>query len=69
MFVPYYVENWVIILELNNLSLFSIPVTLIRKIIDMCQRNYTSTVEVMYILNPSYFLMNAWNFVKSTFSY
>ncbi|CAD8136136.1 unnamed protein product [Paramecium octaurelia] len=64
MLVPYYVEKWRIIVDLNDISLFRLPHQIIKQIIDVTQSNYTASLEQLHLLNPPFFLVAAWKLVE-----
>lgn len=68
-FVPGKVENWVIFIESNNAGLLDFPIKVIKTINEVTSVNYTSTLDRLYIMNPSGFLKRSWmlisNFIDS----
>ncbi|CAD8054470.1 unnamed protein product [Paramecium sonneborni] len=64
MLVPYYVEKWRIIVDLNDISIFRLPHQIIKQIIDVTQSNYTASLEQLHLLNPPFFLVAAWKLVE-----
>jgi len=54
-FVPYHVENWVIILECDGAGLTDFPRKFVSKITEVTTTNFQSTLEKMFIMNPSWF--------------
>jgi len=59
MFVPHYVERMRIILDTANVSLFKLPIKVIRKIIEVTQLNYNGTLESLYLLDPPFIFIAA----------
>ncbi|CAD8132266.1 unnamed protein product [Paramecium pentaurelia] len=64
MLIPYYVEKWRIIVDLNDISLFRLPHQIIKQIIDVTQSNYTASLEQLHLLNPPFILVAAWKLVE-----
>ncbi|CAD8142971.1 unnamed protein product [Paramecium octaurelia] len=64
MLVPYHVEKWRIIVDLNDISIFRMPHQIIKRIIDVTQSNYTASLEQLHLLNPPFVLMAAWKLVE-----
>jgi hypothetical protein len=64
-FVPGKVENWVIIIESNSMGVFNFPFKIVKTINDVTSVNYTSTLDRLYIMNPSTFLNSSWNIISS----
>ena len=65
MFLPYHVENWVILLDIKSLGMMSLPITAISKIIETTSINFCSMMDQMFILNPSFVLKAGWSVIKS----
>jgi len=63
-FVPGKVENWIIIIETNGAGLFNFPIKMFKTINDVTAGNYTSTLEKLYVMNPSSFLKKSWSFAS-----
>jgi len=63
-FVPGKVENWVIIIENNSLGLLDFPTKMVKAINDITAVNYTSTLDKLYIMNPSSVLKLSWNMIS-----
>jgi len=64
-FIPGKVENWIIFIENNSESLFNFPFKVIKTINDVTAVNYTSTLDRLYILNPSSFLKRSWMLISN----
>lgn len=66
MFIPGYVENWLILIEASNLGLGSLSnMDVIKKIIKVMSVNFTCTLEKEFIMNPPYIVKKTWNLVES----
>jgi hypothetical protein len=64
-FIPGKVENWIIFIENNNEGVFNFPLKVIKSINDVTSVNYTSTLDKLYIVNPSSFLKRSWMFISN----
>lgn len=65
MFVDYAVENWVIVLDLHEMGLGSIPIKALGAIIGAMSTNFCATLERMFIINPSGGLKFLWGTVTA----
>lgn len=63
MLIPGQIENWNIICDLSNISLYSIPSDL-KKILQVIQDNYKSRLNAMYIINLGSFGNLLWGLIK-----
>jgi hypothetical protein len=57
------VENWNIIVDCQDASIFSIPPDL-KKLLGVLSDNYKCRLHSMFILNLSFFLRAIWNIIK-----
>ena len=64
MFRPYHIENWVMIIDLGNKGVFSLPINALKQIIGSMATNYCATLEKMFILNPPWIVKQAWNMIE-----
>jgi hypothetical protein len=64
MLIPGQVENWNIIIDLYNVSIFSMPDSLM-KIIRILQSNYRARLNSLYIVGMSAWLNAIWTVIKS----
>jgi len=65
MYVKGYVETWVIILDLNFMGIDFGIFNMVSQVVQMMQIQFSSTLERMFILNPSFFFASAWSVIKS----
>eukprot|EP01017_Pseudomicrothorax_dubius_P028170 TRINITY_DN3329_c0_g1_i8.p1 TRINITY_DN3329_c0_g1~~TRINITY_DN3329_c0_g1_i8.p1 ORF type:complete len:387 (+),score=132.01 TRINITY_DN3329_c0_g1_i8:127-1287(+) len=65
MFLPGQVENWVIIIDLNNMSFLSMPINLMKQIFGYLQNNYRSRLFRMYVMNTPFSIYVPWSIAKS----
>ncbi|EWS72900.1 aspartyl/asparaginyl beta-hydroxylase family protein (macronuclear) [Tetrahymena thermophila SB210] len=64
-FVKGYVESWVVILETNEKGVTDLELATINKIVQIMAKNFTSTLEKMFITNPSFLFSGAWSLIKN----
>lgn len=64
VFKPYYIENWVIIIDLENKGLLNFPWKAIKTSVDTTNVNYAARLHKMFILNPSFIFNTTWNMIK-----
>lgn len=48
------IENWILIMETNQLGLFGFPWKAFENIVSCLQNNFVGRLEKMFVLNPSY---------------
>jgi len=63
LLVPGQVENWVLIVNMGNVSVFSIPDNL-KNLMTMMQDNYRARLYRSYIIGMSTFMTFLWNIIK-----
>lgn len=51
-FRPYHIENWVMFLDCEGLSVFGFPVKFFTQLMKIMQLNHAATMHKMFILNP-----------------
>lgn len=66
-FVPYHVENWHIIVETNDMGFWSFPFDILKKVLEITTSNYQSTLEKLYLMNPSFIMATSWNIIKGIY--
>lgn len=82
LFVPGKVENWVILIDTNNVGLLGLPfkvkyffisllkifytMKLLNQVISITQTNYMAALEDLYIMNPSFSLNTSWSIISGT---
>jgi len=64
LFIPGQVENWNLIIDLNNVSVYSLPNEL-TEILQVIQKNYKYRLHKIYILNLNFMTNMLWKMVKS----
>eukprot|EP01016_Furgasonia_blochmanni_P047773 TRINITY_DN704_c0_g1_i5.p2 TRINITY_DN704_c0_g1~~TRINITY_DN704_c0_g1_i5.p2 ORF type:complete len:233 (+),score=63.98 TRINITY_DN704_c0_g1_i5:66-764(+) len=64
MFLPGQIENWVFIMDLENMGLFNLPITPLKRLMGYVSNNYRSRLYIMYILNTPSSIFIPWNVVK-----
>ncbi|EGR32588.1 hypothetical protein IMG5_076180 [Ichthyophthirius multifiliis] len=65
-FVKGYVESWTVILETNGKGIVDLELGTISKIVQIMAKNFTSTLEKMFIMNPSFIFSNFWPVIRSS---
>lgn len=65
MLVNSYVENWILIMDVDNLSVFRIPIKVITKIVEATATYFCTRMEYMFLINPSFVLKTGWNLIAS----
>lgn len=65
MFVNYYIENWVFIIDTGNMGLLDLPINALKMIIGAMSINYCACMDKVFILNPSFGLKTSWSIVSA----
>jgi len=63
-FVPGKVENWVIIIETNNVGMWSFPFKILQNLVTITSIAFTSTLDKLYIMNPPRLLKASWSMIQ-----
>lgn len=64
MFREYHIENWIMIIDLANRSVFNLPINKLKTIIGSMSTNYCATLEKMYMINPPWVVKKAWSMIE-----
>jgi len=64
-FVPGKVENWIIMIDASGCGLLNFPFKIFKKIIQVTSINFPSTLEKIYIMNPSQTIVASWYLIQS----
>ena len=64
MLLPGQIENWVIILDFNNMGLFTFPVMSFKKMIGFLQSNYRARMYKLYAVNTPNSIWVPWKAVQ-----
>ena len=64
MFLPGQIENWVVINNMNKLSLSSLPKKEMKKVIEMLQTNYMYVLGKIFNFNCTGFQKMCWNLIE-----
>ncbi len=64
MFSRYYVENWILIMNINYLSLWSIPKKILKRITINFEIYFQGCMHKFYVVNPSRSFRWLWLFIK-----
>lgn len=65
MLVDYYIENWVLIIETNQMGVFDLPKQTLNAIIHSFSLYFCAKLERLFILNPSWGLKTIWSIISS----
>lgn len=68
MYVRGHVENCITIIDCNDMSLLSMPINALKKIVHTIMLNFTCGLHKMYILNPNWFIRKIWTLVTNFIS-
>lgn len=61
---PYYIENWVIVIDLEHKGLLNFPFKAIRAAVDATNVDFASRLHKMFLVNPSFIFNTTWNIAK-----
>lgn len=64
MMIPGQIENWVTIMDLNQASLGSIPVSTIKTIVGYLSNHYKSRLFRLYMINTTSSVTTIWKTIK-----
>lgn len=64
VFQPYYIENWIMIIDVEKKGVVNFPWKAIKSIIETTNLSFSSRLHKMFIVNPSTFFSATWNIVK-----
>lgn len=59
------IENWTVIVDLNNVGLTQIPKSLLQSMISSMQRNYRGRLFRLYLVNTHWLLRGLWAIAKN----
>lgn len=62
--LPGQIENWVVIMDLYNMGLWSLPINNLKTIMGYLSNNYRSRLYKCYIVNTPGTISIPWNIVK-----
>lgn len=65
MLVNGVIENWILIMDVDNLSVFRIPIKAISRIVEATSTYFCTRMEHMFLINPSFVLKTGWNLITS----
>ena len=63
--MPSKIENWTIIVDLNNVGLTQIPKNLLQSVITSMQRNYRGRLFRMFAVNVHWLVRGLWQIAKN----
>ena len=68
MFLEGKIENFCILLDFDNCSLYSCPFDFIKEFVSNIQRQFNDCRSKIFIINPPYLVSVSWSLVKTLFS-
>ena len=65
-FVPYFVENWIMIVDCDEMGVMSFPVKFLTKLLKLTQLNHASCMHRMFLVNTPGTFNVVWSMIKRT---
>eukprot|EP00828_Plagiopyla_frontata_P049014 TRINITY_DN9595_c0_g1_i2.p1 TRINITY_DN9595_c0_g1~~TRINITY_DN9595_c0_g1_i2.p1 ORF type:complete len:285 (+),score=46.04 TRINITY_DN9595_c0_g1_i2:313-1167(+) len=65
MFLKYHVENWLIILDVQNMGALGLPIKMLNQIFEITYYGMTCTNDKLFIVNPSFSVNTVWKVVSA----
>lgn len=65
MFRDYFIENIVMVMDVENRGLIGFPFKAVKAIIDATRVSFCSSLHKLYVLNPSFSFNFMWKIIKS----
>ena len=63
MFIPYHIENWIILIDIHEKGIMSLPLGMLKSFIINMQINFSGRLEKMFIVNPPWILRKSWSII------
>lgn len=63
--IPGKIENWTVILDMNNVGLTQIPKSLLQGMISAMTKNYRGRMFKLFVLNVAWLVRGLWKLVKT----
>lgn len=63
--IPSKIENWTVIVDLNNVGISQIPKSLLQSVIDSMQKNYRGRLFRFFAINSHWLLRGLWAVAKN----
>lgn len=64
MYKPYFIENLVIIMDVEKKGVVGFPFKAVKQIIDATNLNFCCSLHRLFIVNPSFIFSTGWSMVK-----
>ena len=65
--VPGYIEKWNLVIDVHDCGVTDLPFTLIKNLISVMSIKFPSSVDHIFILNPSMSLRFAWSMLECNY--
>lgn len=65
VFKPYFIENWVMIIDAEKKGVVNFPWKALKSLIEATNVNFASRMHKLYILNPSFLFYATWKIIKN----
>ena len=63
MLIPYYIENWVILFDIHEKGIMSLPLGTLKSLIVNMSTNCSGRLEKFFIVNPPWILRASWRMI------
>lgn len=65
LLVPGRVEQWLVVIDLENVGFSEIPVNALKGFLSVAQNTFRSRAAKCYVLNAGWLLRSAWGLISS----
>lgn len=65
MLRPYHIENWVLMIDLNDRSMLNLPIKALRGLIETTSVTFAGTLHRLNFLNPSFTFYGVWKIISN----
>lgn len=66
-FIPGKVESWIVVLDLDQMSLLRLSIGVVQQVIELLNINFVCTLEKLLIVNPPSSIHCIYKFIESIF--
>lgn len=66
-FVPYFVENWVMIVDCDEMGIMSFPVKFFIRLLKLMQLNHAACMHRLFIVNVPFTFNSIWSMAKRSY--
>ena len=63
MFIPYHIENWVILFDIHEKGVMSLPLGTLKSLIVNMSTNCSGRLYKFFIVNPPWILRASWSVI------